>query len=465
MGARHTQFWTADSLVWVRGDEVDTERYVVRPSSFGAETAPEPIDPRVFCDDGMVGIPLTAGVHEAQDRGVEIEDNSTTGRPMQPRSMPDPSHPSAPPGQADLFANTEAAVRDNFAALVQAQTGSGKTVAACHVAGRLRVATLAIVTSRTLADQWVKAAQNFLGLTPDETGIAQNGIFPPGKLFCAVVVHNIVGERRVQEWLDQFGFAVWDEAHRMGAREFSRSLRMIRSKYKLALTATPYRKDGCWQLVTDHFGTVAYTAQGDAMETVCYTLESPFGMPPSLLSCKPSQWNVYLTRHAGRNKIIVRAAMDLYGRGRFLLLIGDSVRHLHIIHRDMVKAGMDPQAADFYTGYTIPAADIGKAKPRKRSVTPARHESIRLNKGGKLRVVFGTYAQMKEGVDIPWLDAGIDITPQTDAVQTVGRVRRRRPGKPTPVWLTILDRNIPPLYRSALKRLSGLQDAGVTVHL
>jgi superfamily II DNA or RNA helicase len=413
----------------------------------------------------MVGIPLTAGVHEAQQRGILIEDRSVTGRTMQPRRMPDPAHPSAPPGQAELFQAAAEAVSGNFAALVQAQTGSGKTVAACHVAGTLRVATLAIVTSRTLAEQWVQAAQQFLGLTPEETGIAQSGVFPPGKLFCAVVVHNIVGEKRVQEWLDGFGFAVWDEAHRMGAREFSRSMRMIRAKYKLALTATPYRKDGCWQLVTDQFGDVAYAAQGDSMETFCYPLESPFSMPPGLLACKPSQWNVYLTRHSGRNRIIVQAAMDLYRRGRRLLLIGDSVRHLHIIHRDMVKAGMDPAAADFYTGYTIPAADIGKNKPRKRQVTPLRHESIRTNKEGRLRVVLGTYAQMKEGVDIPWLDAGIDITPQTDAVQTVGRIRRRKPGKPVPVWLTVVDLNIPPLHRSALKRLSGLREAGVTVQL
>lgn len=56
------------------------------------------------------------------------------------------------------------------------------------------------------------------------------------------------------------------------------------------------------------------------------------------------------------------------------------------------------------------------------------------------RIIFATYQMMKEGVDIPRLDAGIDATPRTDAIQLVGRIRRPFEGKPKPVWYTIVDR-------------------------
>ncbi|AHC30483.1 hypothetical protein CC53_gp066 [Rhizobium phage vB_RleS_L338C] len=46
---------------------------------------------------------------------------------------------------------------------------------------------------------------------------------------------------------------------------------------------------------------------------------------------------------------------------------------------------------------------------------------------------------MTEGIDIPRLDAGIDVLPRGDATQLIGRIRRPRPGKPEPVWITLLD--------------------------
>lgn len=43
-------------------------------------------------------------------------------------------------------------------------------------------------------------------------------------------------------------------------------------------------------------------------------------------------------------------------------------------------------------------------------------------------------------VDIPRLNAGIDATPRSDAIQLIGRIRRPYPDKKKPLWYTIVDR-------------------------
>jgi hypothetical protein len=143
--------------------------------------------------------------------------------------------------------------------------------------------------------------------------------------------------------------------------------------------------------------------------------------------------------------------------------MADSVRHLQIVQNMLVAKGVPRAEFGFYTGFTIPDADLKKrGKVRKRPVTTQMHQLVRESK--TIKIVLGTYAQMKEGVNIPWLDAGIDLTPRADAIQAVGRIRRRLPGKPIPCWFTLVDRRIPLLFAFAKARLKGLVSVGVTVH-
>jgi hypothetical protein len=70
---------------------------------------------------------------------------------------------------------------------------------------------------------------------------------------------------------------------------------------------------------------------------------------------------------------------------------------------------------------------------------------------------------MKEGTNMPWLDAGIDATPRADGEQAIGRIRRPMPGKPTPVWFTLIDTEIPILRGYATARLRDYANCGVTI--
>ncbi len=453
-------------MLWVpsRLAKEYAQHCVVKPKSFDG-TPVDAIDP-VVSEGAFTGLPLTIGVEWLRKDGHEIVDNTTEGsRTLTAKCLPSPTHKSAPPGQEAFFAEVLERTRSQLAACAQAQTGSGKTVCACYVAGTLGRATLAIVPSVTLAHQWIQEARKHLGLKAGQVGIVQAGYFPADKEFVVAVIHNLITGDIPSGWAEQFGFVIWDEAHRLGAREFSKSLPLFPAKYKLALTATPNRKDGCWRLVEDYFGPVSALAEGDEMETHCYAIYSDFTAPKWLADKNQlAPFIPFLTDCPGRNKIITDTAIDLHRRGRRLVIMSDSVRHLQILHKMLVSAGIDKADFGFYTGFTIHPDDFKRRvkKPRKRLVTAAAHQAIK--DSSRIKIVLGTYAQMREGVNIPWLDAGIDATPRADAIQTIGRIRRRMASKPVPCWFTIIDRRIPLLNAFANSRIRGFVSVGVTVH-
>ena len=52
-----------------------------------------------------------------------------------------------------------------------------------------------------------------------------------------------------------------------------------------------------------------------------------------------------------------------------------------------------------------------------------------LEESSKKDIIFGTFSQAHEGLDIPTLDTVILATPKSDIKQSIGRVMRETPGK------------------------------------
>ena len=52
-----------------------------------------------------------------------------------------------------------------------------------------------------------------------------------------------------------------------------------------------------------------------------------------------------------------------------------------------------------------------------------------LQESSKKKIIFGTFSQAHEGLDIPTLDTLILATPKSDIKQAVGRILRETPGK------------------------------------
>ncbi len=459
--------WLPPSLVKRYGEAAIRAEFTAHPRGYEGED-PEPIDPCVLDKQKRLGIPIAGGIAwlDTLPKSYLRHYACCEGAPLKARRFPDPFHEKAPPGQDVFFEEVETAVRLNFAASVKANTGSGKTVTGLNTAAQCGRALLVIVPSRTLAHQWEDEAHLHLGLTPMETGIVQQGYFPwQGRQVVVAVVHNLIDRHLPDGFREHFGFVIWDEAHRMGSREFSKSLSLFPAMYKLALTATPRRSDGAWKLVEDYFGEVCVEARDDNMETHCYVIPSPYFMTGRIMQAPWAIQLGWLAAHPGRNRIIADVALNLYRKGRRIVIMSDRVDQLQTLHTMLIKGGVSDKQIGYYTGFIYKGHIInkkGKKVRKKIMIQECARKMLRQSKTHK--IILGTFAQMKEGVDIPWLDAGIDAMPRADGVQAVGRSRRRLRDKFIPCWFTIVDYAIARLNAFAKARLKGLREAGVTIH-
>ena len=63
-----------------------------------------------------------------------------------------------------------------------------------------------------------------------------------GKDIVLAMVQSVSVKDYPKEVFEQFGLAVFDECHHLGAEVFFKSMRKVASKYMLGLSATPKRK-------------------------------------------------------------------------------------------------------------------------------------------------------------------------------------------------------------------------------
>jgi len=329
--------------------------------------------------------------------------------------------------------------------LVCSPTGSGKTVAALHVTAALGRTTLVVVPNSRIALQWVAAARKFLNLKENQVGYIGGGKKDwEGKTFTVAIIHNLIdGNKLPAEFYMRFGFVIHDECHGLAARCFSRSLRHFPARYRLGMTATPTRKDGCENIFLYQFGGVAVRAQGDALEAKVRVFDYEWG--PNDLNSKPIfVKRRIVTRSRRRNAWITKVVKSMFDKGRHVLVLSEEIAHLQTLIGLCAEIGIPDEHLGLYTR-TYYDAD---GKPKK--VKDKDLDWI----GTNCRIIFSVYQLAKEGLDIPRLDSGIDAYPRTEGIQAIGRIRRPVEGKKIPLWVTIRDVGVRSLENSCRMRIN-----------
>ncbi len=106
---------------------------------------------------------------------------------------------------------------------------AGKTIFGLHIMNMLRGKKLIVVPSLTLMEQWQVRIRELTQIPPAEYRI---------------ITYN--SAHKVMK--DEFVLTIYDECHHLPANVFSR-LALIKTKYRLGLSATPYREDGRHELI------------------------------------------------------------------------------------------------------------------------------------------------------------------------------------------------------------------------
>lgn len=374
--------------------------------------------------------------------------------------------------QAQFFDKLYAETSRRPVALGEAPTGSGKTVAALDTISRIGKSALIIVPTKRLARQWAKEITAFLNIAPEDIGTIVEGKFDyRDKDITIAVIHNLVNKEEhelPESFATSFGTVVWDEAHNLGARKFSLSMERVYARHRLALSATPERLDGCENVFLYYFGQPAVVHQGDALAAKCHVFNFNWGGRAGAgIGKKPRAIiQKILVASESRNLFLADKIARLYRSKREILVIGAQIDHLQLLMGYCSRAGVPDDAMGLYTRqyieeYETTDKKTGKpvSKTRRKPITDEQLDWVAEN----CTILFATYQMAKEGLDIPRLDAGIDITPRSQGTQVIGRIRRPLEGKPVPLWVTIRDVGIHPLMQSCRNRLQDYRENNVTI--
>jgi len=304
--------------------------------------------------------------------------------------------------------------------VLNAPTGSGKTVMALYIIARRRQPALIVVHTKDLAYQWIERAGEFLGIPDDTVGFIGDGKNVVGEKITLALVQSLY--KCAEEVSQNVGFLLVDECHRCPSRTFTEAVTDFDSKYMLGLSATPWRRDNLSKLIFWHLGDVHHkidqnllVESGDVLAAEIIVRETdfkPYYDPVNEYSKMISE----LTSDDNRNRLIASdVAREVKDNNGVCLVLSDRKKHCGIL-----------QALLRYRHKISSEVLTGDLSGSER-----REVLDRLNKGD-VKVLLATGQLIGEGFDHRDLSPLFLTTPikfSGRVLQYIGRVLRPAPGK------------------------------------
>jgi len=344
---------------------------------------------------------------------------------------------SLPPFQGDLRDYQQEAVDRLVQAeegVLQAPTGSGKTVITAALISRVQVRTLILVHTGVLLEQTVQRMRSFLGVEPGVVGAGREAW---GDVTVAMV--QTLRRRDLAPLRRAFGLVVLDECHHCPADSFQTLVQAFAARWRIGLTATPTRKDRLHPILYEVVGPLVHrvpardlVAEGALVPVEVIEVETAF---EARYRRDFTRLVDRLVRDPERNACIVENVRRHHGRRS--LVLTDRVDHCHRLADALDGAGLR----------TAPLS--GEVSREERQQVLARFAE------GGLDVLVATTSLVGEGFDLPELDTVFLTTPSGNVARTtqsLGRALRPSPGKTRAVVVDFVDRRVPVLRNQAVRR-------------
>lgn len=321
--------------------------------------------------------------------------------------------------------------------VIEAGTGSGKTVMALALLAKRRQPTLVIVHTKELLYQWRDRVQQFLEV---ESGLVGDGHFEIATVTIAIVN---TARKRVSELFPHFGQLIVDECHRVPASLFTDVVSAFDCHYLLGLSATAFRSD-------DEMTKLIYFFMGDGIHRVDRDELMATGaiLAPEVIRTSTSFDYGYrgdyqalikaLVNHEGRNLQIINDIIAVSKKPDCgtILVVSDRVNHCRLFVEKLQNKGLQV------------ALLSGQLAPE------VRNEVVEGVLNGSVNVLVATLQLISEGFDCPGLSTLFLTTPisfEGRLLQVIGRIMRPAENKRARVY-DYIDDNIPTLLRSANAR-------------
>lgn len=324
----------------------------------------------------------------------------------------------------------EAVLRAKNGILV-APCGSGKTQMGLEVVARIGGKTLWLTHTTDLLTQSMNRAKQCFGLPASEYGTITAGKVNVGNTLTFATVQT-ASNIDLSQYRDEWDCIVVDECHKaVGSPTqmmmFYRVLSALSARFKLGLTATPYRADGLERCMFALLGDVIHEVPQSAVAGNTVPVRVKFvntGYTPDIDNITDGDGTLNyakligdITENKDRNAVIVGEIQRAAQNGGVLVL-SDRLQHLDNMEKQLCAV------------FPYCAARLGIASTKAEKERRARILTDLNN--GALNVVFATYKLAKEGLDVPNLRTVVFATPQKDkttVIQSAGRVARKADGK------------------------------------
>ena len=160
--------------------------------------------------------------------------------------------------------------------------GGGKTMSGIGAALSSGEATLILVHTEDLLEQWVGAIRFLSGTSPRVIGGGTHDYRPlaPGEFAVAMVQSVQPNLEDYQGVLDSVGFLLVDECHRAPADLFAQVINRCQGRYRIGLSATPNRADGYGFLISALIGPTIFRLPRGAVDLIEWGyLRQPLVLP------------------------------------------------------------------------------------------------------------------------------------------------------------------------------------------
>ena len=324
----------------------------------------------------------------------------------------------------------EAVLRAKDGILV-APCGSGKTQMGLEAVARIGGKTLWLTHTTDLLTQSMNRAKQCFGLPASEYGTITAGKVNVGNTLTFATVQT-ASNIDLSQYRDEWDCIVVDECHKaVGSPTqmmmFYRVLSALSARFKLGLTATPYRADGLERCMFALLGGIVHEVPQSAVAGNTVPVGVKFvntGYTPCIDNITDGDGTLNyaklisdITENKERNAVIV-GEIQLAAQNGAVLVLSDRLQHLDALEKRLCAI------------FPYRTARLGIASTKAEKERRARILTDLNN--GALNVVFATYKLAKEGLDVPNLRYVVFTTPQKDkttVIQSAGRVARKAEGK------------------------------------
>jgi superfamily II DNA or RNA helicase len=348
--------------------------------------------------------------------------------------------------------NPVTTMMDKTIGVVQAPTGSGKTVMIVAYVIRRKQPTLVMVNTIELANQMIKNFVKFTNKKEDDIGFIGSGIWKVrGVTITILQTMARLSKTEFRFLNNSFGQVIVDEVHIIPAVTFYNVITKLDAKYKFGLSATPQRDDGLTNVI--HWATgpkICELSLKDVKDRIIIptirTVNTEYYFP---------LWNSDeyaamiddLIDDGQRNKLILET-IDEY-KGKQMIVLTTRVKHATFLANQLNKRG---HKAEYLVSRLPHPTKKGKFKAMPKKQRAAVIDNLNSN---KTKIVVSTFSLFSTGIDILGLEVLFLAGPTRSEIklkQSIGRIMRKASIKKTPEIVDFRDMCIDLLKRQAYAR-------------